>query len=288
MNSTYTIFKCRVMKKIVIILSILLLAAAGLLAASCIYINTLDNSLLSYGSDTVSDNMILNKDGSDSFGGSQTGGLLQLKTSVPMNSMAVSVPPAGFISSGIFMAEAAETGDALELYRGNPEANTRFQVDNMLPGDMAAKDYSVKVYHDGDITLYFQEEITEQLKNLGQVLHIKVTDTDTGEVVCDTFFSEADGFDYAKTLKANSQGYSIVNYKIEASVDTSVGNEYQGAQLTADFKWHVNEEDQGNLTPPIQTGQKPVTPLLIVLGVALVVLVASILIKRRKEDKKNG
>lgn len=287
MNGTYTNSQFRIMKKIVIILSVLLLAVGGVFAARCAFMNRDSDSSgsLSYGSDTISGNNIVldgfrddsvNIINADSFGRTDM---------VSKSGLTASISPAGFLSTGFFAAEAAENGEALELYSGNPQANKRFQVENMLPGDVVTQDFSVKVYHNADITLYFQETVTDEFKNLGQVLRIKVIDSDSEEVICDDFFNMAEGVDYAKTLKASSQGYSVVNYRIEVSVDTSVGNEYQGAELTADFKWYVNEEDQGGLTPPIQTGQRPLTALWVILGVALVVFVTLVIIKRRKEDR---
>lgn len=177
--------------------------------------------------------------------------------------------------------------DVIELYQGNAQANENFQCENMLPGDSVSKTFSVKVYHDKDITLHFNENITDEIKNLGDVLKFKVLDADTGEIICDSTFAQSNGVDYSKTLTANSQGQTVVNFIIEVSVDTSVGNEFQAAALTADFKWYVNVDDQGGLIPP-QTGEKPITLIWIVLGAACVILMASILIKRSKGDKTNG
>lgn len=181
----------------------------------------------------------------------------------------------------------ADETDAIELYQGNPQANVNFQCENMLPGDSVSQTFSVKVYHDKDLTLYFNENITDEIKNLGDVLELKVVDADTGEVICDSSFTQSDGIEYLKTLKANTQGETVVNFIIDAAVDTSVGNEYQGAALSADFKWYVNIDDQEGLTPP-QTGEKPITVIYIILGVACVILITSVLIKRCKGDKKNG
>lgn len=194
-----------------------------------------------------------------------------------------------FLFTGISSAFAEEnSAKVIELYKGNEQSNINFQCENMLPGDSISRDFSVKVYHEEDITLYFNEKITDETKNLGDVLQFKVIDVDTGEVICDSTFSQADGVDYAKTLAANSQGETVVNYRIEISVDTSVGNEYQAAVLTADFKWYVNENDQGGLTTIPQTGDKPITVIWMILGIACVVLITSLLIKRSKGDRENG
>ena len=53
------------------------------------------------------------------------------------------------------------TATALELYKGKPDVNQRFEAVNMLPGDSETKYFCVKAYHDGDIELYFKADITD-------------------------------------------------------------------------------------------------------------------------------
>ena len=60
----------------------------------------------------------------------------------------------------------------LELYAGRPDANQRFEVSNMLPGDSETKYFCVKAYHDADIDLFFRADVSEQTKSLGDVLQV--------------------------------------------------------------------------------------------------------------------
>lgn len=131
--------------------------------------------------------------------------------------------------------------------RRRPDANQRFEVNNMLPGDTETKYFCVKAYHDADITLFFKADVTEQTKSLGDVLHIKVTHLDSGKVLFDAPFTEIDGQAVSELLKTNAQEETTAYYQIDVSLDTSVGNEYQAAKLLADFQWYV--EDEGGLTP---------------------------------------
>lgn len=178
------------------------------------------------------------------------------------------------------------TATALELYKGKPDVNQRFEAVNMLPGDSETKYFCVKAYHDGDIELYFKADITEQTKNLGDVLHIKVTRMETGEVLCDAAFSEVNGREFAALLKANGEKETTTYYQIDVSLDTAVGNEYQAAKLLADFTWYV--KDEGGLTPP-DTGDN--TNLMLWIGLAgssFLLILLLLLGRRRKEGKRHG
>lgn len=177
------------------------------------------------------------------------------------------------------------TAYKLELYKDKPEDNQRFEVVNMLPGDMVTKYFCIKAYHEKDIDLYFKADITEQTKSLGNVLHIKVTHMESGRVLCEAAFSEVKGKEFAALLKANSEKGTTVYYQIDVSLDTSVGNEYQVARLTADFEWVV--KDEGGLTPP-QTGDNiNPTPWIVLAGSSFLLLLL-LLGRRGKEDEQHG
>lgn len=179
----------------------------------------------------------------------------------------------------------------LELYAGRPDANQRFEVSNMLPGDSETKYFCVKAYHDADIDLFFRADVSEQTKSLGDVLHSKVTHPDTGRVLCDAPFSEIDGQEVSELLTANAEGETTAYYQIDVSLDTSEGNEYQAARLAADFEWYV--EDEGGLTPP-QTGDTTKLTLWITLAASslLLILIQGLnsirLFKRYKKGTARG
>lgn len=98
------------------------------------------------------------------------------------------------------------TAPVLELYAGRPDVNQRFEVSNMLPGDTETRYFCVRAYHEEDITLFFRAEVTEQTKNLGDVLHIKVTHLDTGKVLCDAAFNEIDGEEFSEPAESRCAG----------------------------------------------------------------------------------
>ncbi len=182
---------------------------------------------------------------------------------------------------------AAQADTVLELYKGKADVNEKFQAQNMLPGDELTKVYAVKVNHKADLTLFFNTEITEQTQSLGDALNIKVTrlGTEKNEVLYDGSFSEMQGKEFSQKLTKNDQGETVVYYEITVSADTSMGNEYQGAKLLADFNWYT--PDDGSLTPP-QTGEDPLTWVWVALGVSAVAIVVFLVVKVRKGEKSHG
>ncbi len=172
----------------------------------------------------------------------------------------------------------------LELSQKQFNDNQPFQVRNMLPGDSVTGYFCVKAYHEKDITLYFDAEVTQETKSLGDVLRIKVTHLDTGKVLCDAPFSEIDGQAFSEILTQNAQEESTAYYQVDVSLDTSVGNEYQAAMLEADFNWYVESEDEGDMTtPPPDTGAVIHRVLWIVAASSAFLLLLLLFLKRRKE-----
>jgi LPXTG-motif cell wall-anchored protein len=130
----------------------------------------------------------------------------------------------------------------IELYQGQERDNQPFQVHNMVPGDSITQTYSVKVYHKGEVTLNFHTLVTEQTKDLADVLEVKVVQTESDTVLCDGTFSQLENQVFSQELPSPSGDSTIRSYEITVSLDTSVGNPYQLAMLMADFEWYVNED----------------------------------------------
>lgn len=269
---------------VIVVLAVLLVFSAGALAARCIYLNAIGAK---QSTATVENNLI----GNPMKASADPSGLNVKTTSVSDTSLSLSAADlmdektaVRTTTSGNTKAEA-QKAEVLKLYQGSPSVNQKFEVKNMLPGDTITKYFSVQVNHKRDITLFFNAEITSEKKNLGDVLHVVVEHLETGEILCDAPFSEIDEQEFAELLKANAQNQTVASYKIDVSVSTSIGNEYQGAGLTADFNWYV--KDDGGLTPP-DTGDDPT---LIIVSVVFVLAAAGLLvlllIKRRKGGNKH-
>ena len=176
----------------------------------------------------------------------------------------------------------------LELYDAHPGDNERFEAVNLFPGDRITKYYCVRAYHDADVTLQFRADVTEETKNLGDVLRVKVTHLDTGEVLCDAPFSEIDGEAYAVVLPVNAQQETSAYYQVEVSLDTSVGNEYQAAHLKADLNWNV-PGGVGLIESP-DTGDAANTALWIVLTSSALTLIVLLAVagRRRKGEAEHA
>ena len=269
------------LKVLIIILSVLLVLSAGGLAAKYVYDNFFASDRASV---TVSDNVIGDDVDSAQSGessgtdGTQSGGTEG--ESVPAGSGDVS----GSESTGTGGSETEDrpAAELLELYKSKPEDNEKFEVENMLPGDTVTRYFCVRVNHGEALDLYFSADVTGQIKQLGDVLEIKVTRVGEDTALCDLPFSEADGREYKTSVAENGGGVTDVYYRIDVSLDTSVGNEYQAAGLTADFKWFV--KDESALVSP-GTGDTSITVLWALLAASSAALII-LLPVYRKGDKK--
>lgn len=269
------------LKVLIIILSVLLVLSAGGLAAKYVYDNFFASDRASV---TVPDNVI--GDDGDSAQSGESSGTEDTQSgaasgeSVPAGSGDVS----GSESTGTGGSETEDrpAAELLELYKTKPEDNEKFEVENMLPGDTVTRYFCVRVNHGEALDLYFSADVTGQTKQLGDVLNIKVTRLGEDTALCDLPFSEADGKEYKTQAAENTAGVTDVYYRIDVSLDTSVGNEYQAAGLTADFKWFVKDES-GLVSPG--TGDTSITVLWALLAASSAALII-LLPVYRKGDKK--
>ena len=267
------------LKIAIIVLAVLMVLSAGGLAARYLYLYF---TATAQTTTVVPDNLIGEEPESSS---EENSGASENESPVSSDAdRAGTTDPTNGADSNENSSPAADKPSAavLELYAGCPDANQRFEVSNMLPGDSETKYFCVKAYHDADIDLFFRADVSEQTKSLGDVLHIKVTHLDTGRVLCDAPFSEIDGQEVSELLTANAEGETTAYYQIDVSLDTSEGNEYQAARLVADFEWYV--EDEGGLTPP-QTGDTTNLTLWITLAASSLLLILLLLLTRRRKEE---
>ena len=173
----------------------------------------------------------------------------------------------------------------LQLYSGHADDNVPFAADNLLPGDSVTQYYAVQMHHTDDLTLLFRTDVTEETKDLGNVLHIRVRNLETGAVLCDGMFAEIDGREVSEAFAVDGAAESIAYYEVTVSMDTSVGNAYQAARLLADFHWYAAEEE--SLTDAPQTGDNLMLLLWVVIAVSAILLILLVLYRRRREDKVN-
>ena len=145
----------------------------------------------------------------------------------------------------------------LELYKKHAQDNKAFNVSNMVPGDKVSRNFTVRIHHSSSLKLFFEAEITQQTKELGDVLQVSVTDKGSGAAICQGTFNEINKKSFTQKIKKASRGVTDVTYQVDAWLDTSVGNQYQQALMKADLRWYV--EDTGGGTGPTDSS-KPSKP----------------------------
>ena len=178
--------------------------------------------------------------------------------------------------------EAAEEGATIELYKSSPSDNEKFQAASMLPGDVETKYYTVKISHHSDVTVHFNAVVTEQEKAYANILHITVTHLDNGKILYNGTFAGLDPNGSSEVFAAADSTETVAHYRIDVSLPTNTGNEYQAAKHLADFKRYVKAEDAGALDKPA-TGDTAnlVWPAAGMIG-ALLLLVILLLFSRRR------
>ena len=183
-------------------------------------------------------------------------------------------------------AQTQAAAPLLEFFKGQPDCNRKFEVRNMVPGDIEIRYFCLRAYHTKPVTLVFESIVTEQTKNLGDVLDVVVTNSQTGEVIAEGTFNEINGTKFSRYLPATDAEYDTAFYKIQVSMDTSVGNEYQVARLLADFHWYIEEGDEA-LDPSPGTGDSVNIMLWgTIIGVSLLLFIL-LFVTRRKEEEEN-
>ncbi len=171
---------------------------------------------------------------------------------------------------------------AITLHARQTSDNKPFQAENLLPGDKVIGTYAVKVTHKADVAVYFQAEVREEIKNLAQILQIKVTRSDTGKILYEGPFASLSQEGYGEVFKATPEKETVTPYEIEVSLPTSAGNEYSGASLTADFQWSVRETDV--LLPPTSDREHLLLYTAALGTTALALLLFFVIRQKRKGD----
>lgn len=176
-------------------------------------------------------------------------------------------------------AAAAEKETDLQLYRRHPEENQPFQAVNMFPGDSVSKTYRLQVFYTDSITVHFRADVRPGYEKLAEVLKCRVALD--GREVYDGLMAQMPE-SIQSTMKTPEKE---MEYQITAYLDTSVGNAYMAKELLADFRWWVEKQDQGGLTPPKTGDRFPLLPTALVMGCSGALLLFFV---RRKKEEPDG
>lgn len=262
--------KNKKIKITIILLSVLL----------CISIAALATVLIRKGKESVPatvsvpDNLITSSSESGSSG--------ETKTGENESSSVTAAASSGNTSSAVNREKAI--AEALRLYKKNPQENEPFKVTDMFPGDKETKYFRVRVSHNGTVTVRYHADVRQGSEKLAEVLKVKITLLTTGEEMYNGLMRDMPK-SLSHTLNSNGDAEDELYYEITAYLETDTGNEYQNKQLTADFKWWV--EETGNLIPPKTGDSSAVLPwaaAAAVSGCVIIVLIA----RRRREEEENA
>ncbi len=175
--------------------------------------------------------------------------------------------------------------------------NVPFVLTNMFPGDSMAQEFTVKTHHVNRLVLNFHVELRPGYEKLAEVLMFKVELPEKNMLLYEGLLKDIpDVLEYHQPATEKE-----IIYRIEASLDTSVGNEYQGQELIADFSWwHIYEPSGGGgqnppENPPVvevtspKTGDESNLSFYIILSAfSLVAILLILMRKKRTEEETNG
>ncbi len=251
----------RKLKIIIAVLLVLLILSVGALTARIVYLNSLVDKAVT----TVVPDNLIEKESSVSV----------------QNSEDTCDKPE---SNETVATSVAKKSISIELYKGKTSDNEKFTIHNMLPGDTEIKYFAVKVNHQREVDVFFNALVTEQSKNLANVLNIKVTRLENNNVIYNGSFADMDKEGYSQLFVTSDSRETVAYYKIEVSLSASAGNEYQAAKLVADFNWFVSDKEA--LDSP-HTGDLTISNWLILSMLVTLTLIIILIFFRlkNKEDE---
>lgn len=178
------------------------------------------------------------------------------------------------------------------------EAERSFTFDNLFPGDTETLTYKVNVDYRGPVAVKFfpklvlEEEKDEDKYYLEDVMNCRVALPESGgngEVLYDGPLSGlTEPLSYGLSHSEDSK--ETLTYEITFSLDTSVGNEYQGKEIRMTLHWEAEAEEA--VTPPAEEDKdslKLVFIITLAVVIPLIILVIVLLIlawKGKKKDKE--
>lgn len=147
----------------------------------------------------------------------------------------------------------------------------------MLPGDVESQGIELDVSHSAPLAVQFEVERTEDregdIARLSEALHLRVIDRLTGSVVAEGDASELTG--KAVPIPVSGEGVTRLSWIVEASLPTSVGNEYQNTACVLDLHWFVSAEESSSLAPLAKTGDAVPFWVFVVAAIVVAVLCAA-------------
>lgn len=185
---------------------------------------------------------------------------------------------------------SAEGGNVtLGLYRGHAEDTTPLQVVNMFPGDTESKQYRLEVSYKGGVTVHFRADVRPGYEKLAEVLMCRVSLN--GAQLYDGLMRDMPE-SLSRALPRSRGTTASLDYDITVYLDTSVGNEYMGKELYADFRWWVDENSSGpndpskpgGLIPPKTGDEGGIFLWASLAGLSLFLLLLLLFLSKRQKE----
>lgn len=170
----------------------------------------------------------------------------------------------------------------LRLNNRQSDTGIAFTASNLFPGDRETKTYQLEVSYHDSVTVNFHADVRSGYEHLAKVLCVKITTLPNDTVLYDGPMLDMPA-QISQKLSTRVQTTRALSYTITAYLDTSVGNEYQNAQLIADFRWWVTEAE--NLGPPDKTWDD--AQILLVSAAGLFSGTMLVLFATRHKGKEN-
>ncbi len=123
---------------------------------------------------------------------------------------------------------------------------TRFELENMFPGDSQKKVFKVKIKHSAAVEVHCEavvDLVGTTSEKSAEALRVRVEIDKAGEKIYDGAMLEMpDNAVYTLT----GSGTDELTYTITAYMDTSAaGKEFQNKKIVADFEWWLKEVSDG-------------------------------------------
>ena len=176
---------------------------------------------------------------------------------------------------------------------GGKEVNTPFHAEGLMPGDSETRYFCVRISGKEPMTLHFRAQVREGGGALAAVLNVKVTLLGTKTVLYEGLIRDMP--ELTATVTPQDGASTDVYYEVTATLSTSVGNEFQDAELTADFRWSA--EGAGGQTPDHNTDAPDTAPVSTgaVVGIVLasvavaggIAFLVVVWIRKRKKGANN-
>lgn len=178
-------------------------------------------------------------------------------------------------SSNQIADDKKQTDETIRLDENKTYYKDALVFKEMYPGDSLSKTYQLEIEHQNTVKVAFEALIQEETKNLSNALILCLKDLNKNQILYEGEFSKVQNIYYE--LDKNQKQWCV---EISVFAPKEMGNEYQMAELTADFHFYLDEDKEGSSITSDNYHVLFYAVLAIVAGVIIVLL-----LKRRNKHE---